>query len=916
MCIIKRILSGVSLSFFLFFTPSLFAQPTELFISEYVEGSSLNKAIEIYNGTDTDVELSNYELQFYFNGNVIPGRTLSLSGTLLSGDVFVIAEDAADPALRDLADQLDTSTAWFNGDDAVVLLNGGVIIDVIGQIGFDPGSEWGSGDTSTQNNAIRRLANICAGDANSSDIFDPSIEWQGYAQDVFDDIGMHTVTCGVEPPPPPPPGEFFIHEVQGNADTSPMAGQVVTVDAIVVGDFQESTELNGFYLQEEDVDTDADLSTSEGIFVYQGAGGIEVNIGDRVQVTGTVTEFFGLTELTTVTVNPVSTNNPLPTAAQITLPLSNVNDLESYEGMQVELPQTLTVTENYNLGRFGELWLSSGGRLMAPTNIVLPGADALAQQATNDLNRILLDDGSSTQNPQPIAYPAPGLSASNTVRVGDTVTATSGVLHYGFGNYRIHPITIPDFVAENPRTTAPAETEGSLKVGSFNVLNYFNGDGTGGGFPTSRGADTLEEFNRQRGKIISAITAMDADVIGLMEIENDGYTSNSAIADLVNGLNASATSGTSYAFVDPGVSQIGTDQIAVGIIYRVETAIPMGNAAILDSSVDSRFIDTKNRPTLAQSFEEINTGARLTVAVNHFKSKGSACDDVADPDAGDGQGNCNLTRSAAAEALVDWLATDPTASGDPDYLIIGDLNAYAKEDPVTIIKNNGYVDLLDHIIGSDTAYSYVFSGQSGYLDHAFASSDLLSQVTGIVEWHINPDEPRVLDYNTEFKSLDQILSLYSSDPYRASDHDPVIVGLSLTPPDPVNVSVSDLDAEIRWTGMARWQATVTITASNEFGEPVPYAEVTATWTGKNKSKTETCVTDETGRCSIVERASRKVSTLTLSVESVNHELLNYDASGNSDPDGDSDGTSITAEKGINPHWRDFLAWLFEWLFSK
>ncbi|MGD8572139.1 MAG: ExeM/NucH family extracellular endonuclease [Gammaproteobacteria bacterium] len=972
----------------------------ELLISEYVEGSSYNKAIEIYNGTGNSVDLSTYELQYYFNGNTSAGRTIALSGTLADGQTYVVAEDAADPALRDLADQLDTSTSWFNGDDAVVLVNGGAIADAVGQIGYDPGSQWGSGDTSTQNNTLRRMASVCAGDTDPYDAFDPAIEWNGYAQDTFDGVGSHTVNCGGEPPPSG--GNTFIHGVQGNSDASPLNGQSVTVKAIVVGDFQGSNALSGFYIQEEDADVDADDATSEGIFVYQGASGTEVNVGDQVQVTGTVSEYYTLTELTSPSVTIVSSGNPLPSAAQIYLPLTDISILERYEGMRVSLPQTLSVTENYNLGRYGEVWLSSGGRLMAPTNIVLPGADAVAQQSANDLNRILLDDGSTVQNPDPIIHPSSELTAFNTLRSGDTVAGATGVMHFAFDYYRIHPTQTPAFVASNARTSTPGTIGGSVKVASFNVLNYFNGNGQGGGFPTARGADTAEEFQRQRDKIIAAITSTNADIIGLMEIENDGYGSSSAIADLVNGLNAAAPQGTSYAYVNPGIGQIGSDEIAVGLVYRVETISPAGSAAILDSSVDSRFIDTKNRPVLAQTFNEIASGGRVTVAVNHLKSKGSACGDVGDPDTGDGQGNCNQTRTSAAEALVDWLATDPTNSGDSDFLIIGDLNAYAKEDPVTAIKNAGYTDLIDTYVGAGSAYSYVFMGQAGYLDHALASGNLTSQVTGITQWHINADEPRALDYNMEYKSADQITSLYNDDAYRASDHDAVLVGLNLdgtTPPadnppaativnpadgstvsgttiiqvdatdsedakgtlaveiaidggawqaavynagsgfyefswdttavgngnhivdpratdsanqvtgaspivtnvengsnPPVMANIGDLDGNAIWLSSKRWEATVVVQVVDGAGQAVADATVTATWTGKRNPKTETCTTDTNGQCQISENARFKRPALTLTVNNISHAALNYDATANSDPDGDSDGTTITVSR--------------------
>ena len=747
----------------------------DLFISEYVEGSSYNKAIEIYNGTGAAVNLSSYELQYYFNGKTSAGRYIPLSGTLAPGAVYVVAHSSASQTVKNTADLL-TGGSWYNGNDAVALLNGGAVIDVIGQIGVDLGSEWGSGNTSTKDNTLYRLSSVCEGDSNGYDAFDPSVQWTGAPNNTFSGLGSHTADCGATPPP----NGSYIHDIQGSGASSPIVGQQYQVEAIVVGDFQGSGSLGGFFIQEEDSDADNDPLTSEGIFVYQGASGTAVNVGDKVSVSGTVSEFNGLTELTSVTVTVVSNSNPLPSATPVNLPLADAGYLESVEGMLVNLQQQLTVTENYDLGRYGTVLLSFGGRLMQPTNIVAPGAAALAQQAVNDLNKILIDDGNSAQNPDPIIYPAPDLTAFNTLRGGDSVTGLTGVVDYSAGSYRIQPTQTPNWVPSNTRTPSPAVIGGSLRVASFNVLNYFNGDGNGGGFPTARGANTYTEFQRQHDKIVAAIFSLQADIIGLMEIENDGYGSQSAIAELVNGLNAVSPVGTSYSYVNPGVSIIGTDQIAVGLIYRVETVNPVGAAKILDSSVDPRFIDTKNRPVLAQTFSQVSNGERLTVAVNHFKSKGSACSDVNDPDTGDGQGNCNLTRTSAAQALVDWLAADPTNSGDSDSLIIGDLNSYAKEDPITAIKNDDYTDLHDHFLGAGDSYSYVYFGQAGYLDHALASANLLGQVTGVTVWHINADEPHVLDYNTEFKTSNQINTLYNADAYRASDHDPVVIGLGLT----------------------------------------------------------------------------------------------------------------------------------------
>ena len=140
--------------------------------------------------------------------------------------------------------------------------------------------------------------------------------------------------------------------------------------------------------------------------------------------------------------------------------------------------------------------------------------------------------------------------------------------------------------------------------------------------------------------------------------------------------------------------------------------------------------------------------------VNHLKSKGSACDA---PDAGDGQGNCNQVRVNAVNELLNWFATDPTGTGEPDILMLGDYNSYAKEDPITTLEAGGFTNLVKSFVGDD-AYSYVFDGQWGYLDHALGSASIVGQVTGVGDYHINADEPSVLDYNTDFKTAGQIAS--------------------------------------------------------------------------------------------------------------------------------------------------------------
>lgn len=580
--------------------------------------------------------------------------------------------------------------------------------------------------------------------------------------------------------------------VQGSGAESPVTGRTVTVQGVVVADFEgPAPALRGFYIQDSG---DGDDATSDGIFVFN-RDADDVDAGDLVRVTGPVSEWRQQTQLTAETIIACGTGTVPP--AEVTLPLRHRSHLERFEGMLIRLAQPLYVTEHYQLGRYGEVVLSSGGRLPQPTAVAAPGAPAAAVQAANDLNRIILDDASFEQNPAAVIHAHGGapLSATRTLRGGDRITGLTGVLTQTSAGgtdsgveYRIRPAQHDDaavFVAANPRPSAPPAVGGTLRVASFNVLNYFNTfegctAGVSGTGLDCRGAESAREFERQQRKIVAALEGLDADVVGILEIENDGYGESSAIADLVDRLNGVTATGR-YAFIDADartgtVDALGSDAIKVALIYRTDRVSPVGRTAVLASSafVNSADFTPRNRPSLAQAFAQPD-GAAVVISINHFKSKGGPCDE---PDAQDGQGNCNAVRTVAARELAAWLATDPTGTADPDVLILGDLNAYNREDPIALLRRNGFTDLLDG--GSDgTAYSYVFGGQWGYLDYALASASLLPQVTGAAAWHINADEPSVLDYNTNFKSDAQQLSLYRADPFRSSDHDPVLVGLNL-----------------------------------------------------------------------------------------------------------------------------------------
>jgi predicted extracellular nuclease len=480
-----------------------------------------------------------------------------------------------------------------------------------------------------------------------------------------------------------------------------------------------------------------------------------------------VSEFFGLTELSRVSDVVVCPTRGKASSTLIRLPVEDDAQWERWEGMRVSLDQPLVVTGHRNLGRFGEIEVAAGTRLEQPTQSREPGDPALEFQGLNARRRILLDDGSDALHPDPIRYL--DRNDGGTLRLGDTLSPVEGVLDFGFGRFRIQPTEPVRIDMGDARSSQPPDVGGTLRFVTWNVENHMNGDGRGGGFPT-RGPRNVAELERQRAKLVETLFRLDPDIVTLVEIENDGTEPESTLGQLVQALN-DRTSSAPYVAVHPEAPRLGRQPIAVGIVYRSDSVTPIGPAAILDARARPDFDEDRNRPSLAQTFQAHATGEFLTVVANHFKSKGSDCDAVDDPDRDDGQGECNGTRTRAAAALVEWLAEDPTRAADAPILVAGDLNAYPREDPVRILESAGYVDLIARL-GDPDAHTFVFDGQSGRLDYAFWSENLLPFVSGANVWNTNADEPSVLDYQ-----LDRPPERYLPDPFRASDHNPVLVGL-------------------------------------------------------------------------------------------------------------------------------------------
>jgi predicted extracellular nuclease len=603
--------------------------------------------------------------------------------------------------------------------------------------------------------------------------------------------------------------QLTIPQIQGSGPKTAYNNSVQTTQGVVT-----ALVGSGFFIQ--DAGGDGDPATSDGIFVFGASAGLAV--GDLVRVTGTVTEytpsgasrsFTEFKDLSAVTklgsgygITP--TNVEMPNA-----------DLARYEGMLVRFTTPLTVNGNAYLGERGELSLSIGRREI-PTNRYRPGsAEARALAASNAANIVVLDDGIFTR-PTTIPY----LFADGTVRSGDTVDDLTGVLDFGAiggggAAFKLQPTGTPRFSRTNQRIPGPQVAAGKVRVASANVLNFFTtftdgsdawgrtGQGCKIGSTTSksncRGADNMLEFVRQRDKIVASLGVINADVVGLMEIQNND---DIAVGYLVEQLNA-ALGAAAYAVV-PKPAATGTDAIRVAMIYKPKSVSLVG-AALSDGNAINK------RAPIAQTFKAAN-GGKFSLVVNHLKSKGGCGGSTGgDADSGDGQGCWNATRVAQVQRLRDsFLPQVTAAANDADVLIVGDMNAYGMEDPIRVLDAAGYVNEIERFVRpAGMPYSYVFNGESGYLDHALASTSLSAQVAGVTEWHNNADEPDAIDYKLKASGQDP----YVANPYRASDHDPVLVSLNLAPTF-ADVSAS---AKISKSGVAlnrdtrKYSGTVTIT---------------------------------------------------------------------------------------------------------
>ena len=570
-----------------------------------------------------------------------------------------------------------------------------------------------------------------------------------------------------------------LSEVQGSGQQSPLKGKMVVVEGIVTHALQKGYK--GFWLQQ---------NQSHGLFIYHTKN--QVKAGQTVRLRGLVAEYQNLTEIKNVSALRICKKaNPadIPKPVALTLPLNSMQQLEQLEGMLVKLTQPLIVSDlfgaGYGLGNYGQFAVSSKLHYQ-PTE--LHTADYVVAhnlQAEKAKDYLLVDDGDSKPFPRFIPFPnSAGFSASNAIRIGDRLNtqpddALVGVLHA----YKQHYILIPTLDLKRHSLPIKAaswakkpfvDARSNLVVASMNLGNYFNGK-----FPSSRGAKTYKGFVMQRQKIVAALSAINADVIAVMELENDGHQADSAIADLTAALNRSISNNEShrhekkpYQYIIPKQSPLGRSTISVGILYRSATVKPVGDVRVLNAKT-ANFNDKLNRPSLIQTFS-INDKA-ITIAVNHFKSKGRPCRQTGTLSQREKiQGHCNQVRTQAAKALAQFLKTK--VNNQQPILIVGDLNSYSQEDPLLALYQAGYTN-----VKQPRQFSYSYQGYLGNLDHALVNSALLPKVRSVDAWHINSVEDVLLDYNTKANGHTHPSQDHYGEPNekRSSDHDPIIIGLEL-----------------------------------------------------------------------------------------------------------------------------------------
>lgn len=792
--------------------------------------------IELANRSSNAVSLAGWSVQYASASGTSWSNKVNLTGTLAPGATYVVggATGSTGAALPRVDAEGTINLSATAGKvalvDSTTALSGcaakseanpcSALSSVVDFVGFGSANDWAGSAAAAAGSNTTSLAR--KGNQNTPD---NSLDFLA---------GAPTPGAGTStgPDPEPEAQQRTIAEIQGTGATSPLVGQTVTTRGVVTAAYPAGG-FRGFFLQTEGTGGARDLAAaSDGVFVFQPSGALDADavVGNYVEVTGKVSEFGGLTEVTAAPANITDAGDDFDAVTPATNAWPGTSaEREAIEGMLYQPSGPFTVSNTYSTNQYGEVGLAAGTKpLIQSTEVAAPrSAEALAVEADNARRAVTLDDGASTNflansfstgvcgtRPTPCltngdltpAY----VSQSKPVRVGAAVTFTKPVVvDYRFDLWRFQPtatVVGPDNAAspaefENTRTAAPDAGDinqlgtSDIKVASFNVLNYFTTlgvqnatcqpytDRAGDGVTVrtgcdQRGAWDAADFQRQQSKIVSAINALGADVVGLMEIENSaalGEQTDEALSSLVTALNAKAGAGT-WAYV-PSSTELPPaseqDVITSAIIYKPASVMRVDQSRALGTqSADGQAFGNAREP-IAQVFKQkYGKGDKFLFVVNHFKSKGSAGPFPGDEDTGDGQGSSVTSRILQAQALRDWVPTVLEATSTKAVVMAGDYNSYTMEDPLDVLYKAGYTD-----VGStfdNDSWSYSFSGLSGSLDHILVNADALKMATGADHWNINSGESVALEYSRwNYHGTD----FHQPDPYRSSDHDPVVLGL-------------------------------------------------------------------------------------------------------------------------------------------
>jgi 5'-nucleotidase len=746
------------------------------------------------------------------------GSSAGLSVVLYNGSGGGVYDTDALPAVTAPADAPAVAVVDYpsnglqNGaPDGLALVQGTTVLEFLSYEGTLTATNGPAAGRTSVDIGVAESGSDAAGMSLSKRL-DPatgSYAWQAPAASTE---GTVNPPLGAQPPPVP---DLPIAAIQGTGDTSPYVGRTVTTEGVVTAAYPVGG-FYGYFLQTQGTGGAVDLSgrpASDGIFVHQPSGSLpgDVKVGNYVKVTGTVSEYHGLTELS-VEAADVSdaggTFEPVTPTTTDGWPRTDA-ERESLEGMLYLPTGHYTVTDTYSTNQYGEVGLAFGDEpLIQPTEVAVPGSVEAKEVAADDAARaVVLDDGSSTNFLTNKRYTPPYISLSRPVRVGARATFQHPVVvDYRNGGWDFQPTALvngPDnagspVVFADTRTDAPDASrigDAYVKVASFNVLNYFttlgastpgcepytDRDGNGvtvRGGCAPRGAWDAEALQRQQDKIVRAVNSLDADVVGLLEIENSaalGERPDEALHTLVDALNADA--GAKVWAANPSSAELPDvseqDVITSAIIYKPAAVTRVGPSRALgtQSGEDQAFGNA--REPLGQIFRPNPGGKPFLFVVNHFKSKGSPGPWPGDADTGDGQGSSTESRVRQAAALRDWVAGLQAETGVESVALAGDFNSYTEEDPLHVLYAAGYTDAEKHF-GHDE-YSYSYSGMSGSLDHVLVNADALERATGADIWNINSPESVALEYS---RYNYHPTLFYAPDQFRSSDHDPVIVGFS------------------------------------------------------------------------------------------------------------------------------------------